>query len=89
MKSTRETVGVALLLLAATFIVTRCFLGCASAQERAAQAFIVATYERELNACYEQGQMSNSWPVYQACANALDRRMCVERGLRCVEAGGE
>lgn len=83
----RETLVVGLALGAALAVLANC-TGCASAQERAEQAIVVGTYERELDHCRQQGKVSGSFAVYQACANAVDRRFCAERGLRCGYDGG-
>jgi len=83
----RGAFGLALALFAFGCIVGQC-AGCASATERAEQAIVVGVYERELDACIAQGKASGSFAVYQACARTVDRRMCVERGLRCAAADG-
>lgn len=62
--------------------------GCSSATERRAENAIVnAAYERELEHCKEQGKVSHSFEVYEACADAVDRRLCIERKVRCHDAG--
>jgi hypothetical protein len=63
-------------------------VACASPQERAEQAIVLGLYERELDACREQGKVSGSFAVYKACADATDRKLCSSRGVRCIDARG-
>jgi len=81
-------IGVICLLAGLTLVIAYCNACTPTAAERAESAIVVATYERELDACREQGRMSKSYSVYEACARAVDHRLCAERGVRCVDAGG-
>lgn len=84
MNSIRDAFGLALALLAVAFLMNHC-LGCGpTGAERVEHAIVVGMYERELDACREQGLMSGSFAVYEACAHAVDHRLCVQYGVRCV-----
>lgn len=82
-----KTLGMALFLFALGCCVTH-VAGCApTAQQRAENAIVVGTYERELDHCRAQGKAAGSYAVYEACAKTVDRRLCIERGVRCVDGG--
>lgn len=62
--------------------------GCIpSAKERTENALVVGVYERELDHCKAQGKAAGSYAVYEACANAVDRLLCIQRGVRCADGG--
>lgn len=61
--------------------------GCSGAQQRAEQALVVGTYERQLDQCREKGKVSGSYAVYEACARAVDRTLCATKGLMCTDGG--
>lgn len=57
--------------------------GCAAAPV-ADKTATLAEYERALEHCRVQGKTAGFYAVYEACAKSVDRRLCNERGLRCV-----
>jgi hypothetical protein len=48
-------------------------------------AAAVAQYTALLDQCRAQGRASNSFAVYQACADAVDDHLCSQHRLRCPE----
>lgn len=83
-RSVFEFAAFALLLGGIGTMIIWAFSGCAAADS----ASVVANYERELDHCREVGKVSHSFDVYDACARAVDRRLCAQRGVRCVETDG-
>lgn len=47
----------------------------------------VAQYEALLSECRKVGKDAGSYAVYAACADAVDRKLCSENGLRCTDGG--
>lgn len=50
-------------------------------------AAAVAQYEALLYDCRARGKTAGSYAVYEACAAAVDRGLCAERGLLCKDGG--
>lgn len=89
MKDTLHAVLLGLALIVLGAVIPELCTSCTPAERQIVDsAIVVATYERELDHCREQGRASHSYEVYEACARSVDRRLCVERGVRCVEDGG-
>jgi hypothetical protein len=78
----RSFLQTAVSLFAAAYLFSRC-LGCAEMQARAVQAKVVDDYVAELDRCKAVGKASGSLAVYNACADAVDRTVCAEKGWRC------
>lgn len=65
-------------------LVTRALAACSPSQvSTLREVRIVDDYHAALDRCREQGRLSGSFGVYEACARARDRELCNERGLRC------
>lgn len=56
-------------------------------REAVENAAAVAQYEALLDDCKERGKTAGSYAVYEACANAVDRQLCAESGVRCKDGG--
>lgn len=50
-------------------------------------AAAVAQYEALLTDCRAQGKSAGSYDVYEACAKAVDQKLCAQNGLRCADGG--
>ncbi len=48
-------------------------------------AAAVAQYTALLDECRAKGRASNSYAVYQTCADAVDSHLCNQHRLRCPE----
>lgn len=65
--------------------------GCADPKptpQNVENAAAVAQYEVLLADCRKQGKTAKSYDVYEACASAVDRKLCAGNGLRCADDGG-
>lgn len=63
-------------------------LGCSPAVvQNAENAAAVAQYTALLEHCRARGKVAGSYAVYAACADAVDRDLCVTYRLRCSDGG--
>lgn len=97
----RKAIGPALFLLALTFIVARCFLGCTPKQGNAMaigieQAAAVAQYDLALVECQQAARQKPRelrFEAYTDCEQAVSKHFCSEsqelrKGwARCAELG--
>lgn len=82
----KEACALALALFALAVVLGFCHTGCTNTQRQHAR--ILADYEAELERCREVGKAAGWYAVYEACAKAVDRQLCVDKGLRCRDAEG-
>ena len=78
--------GLVLFLFALAMVVGTS--GCTPiVQQSVENAAAVAQYEALLDDCRKQGKAAKDYQVYANCADAVDRRLCAESGVRCVDGG--
>lgn len=79
--------GLALFLFAVGCVVGH-VAGCKPEyREPVENAAAVAQYEALLDDCRKQGKAAKSYQVYEQCADAVDRHLCRESGVRCTDGG--
>lgn len=63
-------------------------LGCEKPPAMSVEnAAAVVQYEVLLTDCRKRGKAAKSYDVYEACADAVDRQLCIESRVRCVDGG--
>lgn len=83
----REVFAIVVAFAAMLFALHLC-TGCKPEhREPVENAAAVAQYTALLDDCKAKGKDAGSYAVYEACADALDRHLCVESGVRCADGG--
>lgn len=83
----RETVAAGLVLAVLWGILAHCTACTPRVVQNIENAEAVAQYEALLDDCRKQGKAAKDFQVYADCADAVDRRLCAESGVRCVDGG--
>lgn len=81
-----KTLAMALFLFALGCCVSH-VAGCKPPPQSVENAAAVVQYEALLDDCKTKGKVAKSYGVYAECADAVDRKLCAESGVRCVDGG--
>ncbi len=80
----RETIAFVLAMVGAFGLLVQC-QPKPEVKTAVENAAAVAQYSALLDECRAKGRASNSFAVYQTCADAVDDHLCSQHRLRCPE----
>ncbi len=81
--------AVGMLVLAVILAVLFHLIGCIppAVTENVENAAAVAQYKVLLADCRERGKEAKSYAVYERCADEVDRMLCAQSAIRCLDGG--